>query len=220
MRGSLTATMSTSAKLHAKSPFGVNLDQEITVLPAAALRSMAGLFMHLEGLAKRKKKTRFHFETEKPVKPSNLPGIGYACKLDPGIPIRLRELGRQIIGTAAAQVELLQLRAQEVQSLTLINNWRTAERLWLSLESECRTPLYELNLLEQLWEFNPAQFQVDGSSIDRHRQKFVLIQLYAKMLLASRQSLLDLSNALETDLGCWLGQFARILERLEYDSMA
>jgi hypothetical protein len=115
-------------------------------------------------------------------------------------------------------VELLQLRAQEVQSLALINNWRTADRLWLSLEAECRTPLYELNLLEHLWDFNPALLSVDGSSVDRHRQKFVLIQLYIKMLLSSRESLVELSNALESDLGCWLAQFARILDKLEYES--
>jgi hypothetical protein len=212
--------MSTTAKLPSKSPFGVNLDQEIVTLPPRVLQSLAGLFMHLEGLAKRQKKTRFVFETENPGKGVKWPGAGSAPRLDPGAPVRLRELGRQIIAAAGAQVQFLQLRAQEAQSLTLINNWRTAQRLWLSLEAECRTPLYELNLLEQLWEFNPAVLKIDGASVDRHRQKFVLIQLYVKMLLSGRESLLELSNALETDLGCWLAQFARILELLEYESTA
>ena len=213
----LKASMSTTLKARSEPSFGMDLDQEVTVLPARTLRAMAGLFQHLEALAKRQKKARFSLENQSPVESNPRAETG-ALKTDGSVPVRLRELGRQILSAAAAQVHLLQLRAQEAQSLTLINDWRTAERLWLSLEADCRTPLYELGLLENLWGFNPAHFRVDGSSIERHRQKFVLIQLYVKMLLNSRESLMELSNTLETDLGCWLAQFARILEKLEHES--
>ena len=131
-------------------------------------------------------------------------------------PLTFRDLGRQIVETAKAQVEVLQTRAYEVQSLILINDWPVAKKIWPSLQAECRTPLYELNFLEDLWGFDAAQ---TAANI-RHRRQFVLIQADVRMLLARRESLLDLSNTLERDLGCWLTHFGKILEKLDEESAA
>jgi hypothetical protein len=39
------------------------------------------------------------------------------------------------------------------------------------------------------------------------------------MLLARQESLMDLSNTLERDLGCWLSHFAKILQKLDDESV-
>jgi hypothetical protein len=138
--------------------------------------------------------------------------------VDLGQPAALtfRELGRQIIETAQAQVEVLQQRASEVQSLILINDWPVAKRLWPPLQSECRTPLYELNFLEDFWGFDSTQ----AAASSRHRRQFVLIQADVRMLLARQESLVELSNTLERDLGCWLTHFGKILDKLDEESAA
>jgi hypothetical protein len=84
------------------------------------------------------------------------------------------------------------------------------------LQAECRTPLYELNFLEDLWGFDPAQIAANS----RHRRQFVLIQTDVRMLLARQESLLDLSNTLERDLGCWITHFGRILRKLDDESLS
>jgi hypothetical protein len=40
------------------------------------------------------------------------------------------------------------------------------------------------------------------------------------MLLARQESLLDLSNTLERDLGCWLTHFGKILQKLDEESLS
>jgi hypothetical protein len=200
---------------NAGSPFGTDLDKAVGILPSRSLRALTALFKHLEGVARKGRKSRCLPDEAESSERSTVP-VG--LKADGSDSIQLRDVGRQIISAAAAQIRLLELRAEESQFLLLINDWETAERIWLSLESDCRTPLYELSLLENLWDIDPGAFRVDGVSIERHRQKFVLIQLYIKMLLSNRENLLELSNTLETDLGCWLDQFARILDKLEYES--
>jgi hypothetical protein len=40
------------------------------------------------------------------------------------------------------------------------------------------------------------------------------------MLLARQESLVELSNTLERDLGCWLTHFGKILDKLDEESAA
>jgi hypothetical protein len=209
--------MSTITNKQAKPPFRVDLDSEITTWPGSSLQSLAAVFVHLEKLAIRQNRSASSFwENENVAKLHEL--LSGSALAEPGHNglVHFRELGRQIIETAKAQVEVLQNRAQEVQSLLLINDWPVAKRLWPPLQAECRTPLYELNFLEDLWGFDPSQVAATA----RHRRQFVLIQADVRMLLARQESLLELSNTLERDLGCWLTHFDKILDKLDEDSMA
>ncbi len=90
----------------------------------------------------------------------------------------------------------------------------------MPVQADCKTPLYEISFLEDLWGFDPSSLVVNGWSVTRHRRQFVLIQADIGILLARQQSLLELSNTLERDLGCWLGHFAKILDRLDEESLA
>ena len=208
--------MSGIANKLAKPSFRVDLDSEITTWPGSSLQSLAAVFVHLEKQAIRQNRDASSlWENENVAKLHEL--LSGSQLLEPGHSgsLRFRDLGRQIIETAKAQVQVLENRAHEVQSLILINDWPVAKRLWPPLQSDCRTPLYELNFLEDLWGFEEAQ----ATATARHRRQFVLIQADVRMLLARQESLLDLSNTLERDLGCWLAHFGRILDRLDEDSV-
>lgn len=208
--------MSSIFNKQAKPPFRVDLDDEITAWPGSSLQSLSAIFVHLEKMAVRQNRKATIWENESVAKLHELLSGSQLLEPGPHGGLRYRDLGRQIIETAQAQVQVLQNRAHEVQSLLLINDWPVAKRLWLALQAECRTPLYELNFLEDLWGFNPLQ---RGAS-SRHRRQFVLIQAEVRMLLARQESLLDLSNTLERDLGCWLTHFGKILQDLDEQSLA
>jgi len=209
--------MSSVTNKQAKPPFRVDLDSPITTWPGGSLQSLSAIFIHLEKMALRQhREANSIWENENVVKLHEL--LSGNNLLEPGqFPgLSFRDLGRQIIETAEAQVEVLQNRAHEVQSLLLINDWPVAKRLWLPLQAECRTPLYELNFLEDLWGFDPPQMAANS----RHRRQFVLIQADVRMLLTRQESLLDLSNTLERDLGCWLTHFGKILHKLDDESLS
>jgi hypothetical protein len=209
--------MSSVTNKQAKPPFRVDLDSPITTWPGGSLQSLSAIFVHLEKVARRQhREANSIWENENVAKLHELlsgNNLLEPCQ-HPGL--RFRDLGRQIIETASAQVEVLQNRAHEVQSLLLINDWPVAKRLWPPLQAECRTPLYELNFLEDLWGFEPPQMAANS----RHRRQFVLIQADVRMLLARQESLLDLSNTLERDLGCWLTHFGKILQKLDEESLS
>ena len=209
--------MSSVTNKQAKSPFRVDLDGPITSWPGSSLQSLSAIFVHLEKTALRQNcQAGAMWENESVGKLHDM--LSGTHLLEPGrrSGLRFRDLGRQIIETASAQVQVLQQRAHEVQSLLLINDWPVAKRLWPPLQAECRTPLYELNFLEDLWGFDPAQIAANS----RHRRQFVLIQTDVRMLLARQESLLDLSNTLERDLGCWITHFGRILRKLDEESLS
>lgn len=211
--------VSTVAKKRVKSIFRADLNAEITSLPVRTLKSVADILIHLENQAIRKcrengpssdndnlAKVQEVLTASQPIEPGSFGGYRY------------RELGRQALATAEAQISALQGRTCEVQALMLINGWRVAERLWLPLQADCKTPLFIVNFLEDLWGFDSGQLVVNGWTLARHRRQFVLIQADIGILLARQQSLMELSNTLERDLGCWLCQFAKILEKLDEDS--
>jgi hypothetical protein len=207
--------MSSISNKQAKGPFRVDLDSEITTWPGSSLQSLAAVFVHLEKQARRQNQAASSiWENENVAKLHDLLSGRHVADSARNGGLSFRELGRQIIETAKAQVEVLQTRASEVQSLILINDWPVAKRLWNPLQSECRTPLYELNFIEDLWGLDSAQSMANS----RHRRQFVLIQADVRMLLARQESLLELSNTLERDLGCWLTHFGKILEKLDEDS--
>ncbi len=197
--------------------FRVDLDSPITTWPGCSLQSLSAIFVHLEKTAIRQNRDAASvWENENVVRLHELLSGSQFSEPGQNGGLRFRDLGRQIIDTANAQVEVLQNRAYEVQSLLLINDWPVAKRLWPPLQAECRTPLYELNFLEDLWGFDQAQMAANS----RHRRQFVLIQADVRMLLARQESLLDLSNTLERDLGCWLTHFGKILQKLDDESLA
>jgi hypothetical protein len=213
--------MSDVLKAREKTPFQINLDWEVLTLPGRSLESVVGMFAHLESLAARRTRSAG----------ANSPGSD-AARGHPALPkrqpfddgvrerISFRDLGRQVIRTARAQVRSLQARTEEMQSLVLINQWTTADRLWAELLPDCKTPLFELNFLEELWGIRPDQLEVGGWSLIRHWQQFVLIQAEVEVLLARRQSLVELSDALEGHLGLWLKRFDEILGKLDEKSLA
>ena len=165
--------MSSVINMQAKPPFRMDLDSPITIWPGGSLQSLSAIFVHLEKMAVRQNREAGSiWENENVVKLHDL--LSGNHRMEPGRPAGLsfRDLGRQIVETAKAQVEVLQNRAHEVQSLLLINDWPVAKRLWPPLQAECRTPLYELNFLEDLWGFDPSQLAANS----RHRRQFVLIQ--------------------------------------------
>jgi hypothetical protein len=209
--------MSSVINKQVRPPFRADLDSPITAWPGGSLQSLSAIFVHLEKMAARQNReagaiwenenvTRLHdlLSGNHLVEPGRQAGLSY------------RDLGRQVLDTATAQVQVLQERAHEVQSLLLINDWPVAKRLWPPLQAECRTPLYELNFLEDLWGFDQPQMAANS----RHRRQFVLIQAEVRMLLARQESLLDLSNTLERDLGCWLAHFGKILHELDEESLS
>lgn len=211
--------MATTAKKRHKPIFRADLNAEITTLPIRTLKSVAEIFVHLENLAIRQSRERGAlWDHEQLAKVQEL--LSSNQPIEPGVfgGFRFRELGRQVLATARAQVSALQAATCETQALILINGWKVAERLWGGLQADCRTPLYEVNFLEDLWGFDPAQLIVNGWSYARHRRQFVLIQADIGILLARQQSLMELSNTLERDLGCWLAQFAKILDKLDEES--
>ncbi len=212
--------MSDSLNIPGSVPFRVDLDQDIVTLPGRSLESMLGMFAHLESIAIRRannmvlsRKTAFN----SPKPSSALPKFQ---AFEEGAPERIsfRELGRQVISAAQGQVKVLQARAQELHSLVLINNWQVAERLWADLLPDCKTPLFELNFLEELWGIKPDQLEVGGWTLVRHWQQFILIQAEVEVLLARRQSLMHLSDILEGHLGLWLKRFEDILNKLDEQS--
>jgi hypothetical protein len=212
--------VATTAKKRSKPIFRADLNAEITTLPIRTLKSVAEIFVHLENLALQQSRERGAlWGQEQLAKVHEL--LSSHQPIEPGIfgGFRFRELGRQVLATARAQVSALQASTCETQALILINGWKVADRLWTSLQSDCRTPLYEVNFLEDLWGFDPAQLIVNGWSYARHRRQFVLIQADIGILLARQQSLMELSNTLERDLGCWLSQFAKILDKLDEESL-
>jgi hypothetical protein len=204
-----------------KSPFRIELDGEIVTLPGRTLRSVLGMFAHLEGLAVNQEKELAEQANQKAMvktfpsllkRPSfdefNLGGTSF------------RELGRQVVRTAKSQVRVLQTRTQEIQSLVLINNWSVAEKLWARLLPDCKTPLFALNFLEELWAIAPDALDLNGWSLAHHWHQFVLIQAQVEIILARHQNLVELSDALENQLGVWLKKFGEILERLDEESAA
>lgn len=211
--------MTTAQKKRGKSIFKADLNTEIANLPVRTLKSVSDIFLHLENLAIRHARDQGFWDNEQLAKVQQI--LASNQPVEPGVfgGFRFRELGRQVLSTARAQVASLQARACQVQALMLINGWPVADRLWGALQADCRTPIYEVNFLEDLWGFDPAQLIVNGWSYARHRRQFVLIQADIGVLLARQQSLLELSNTLERDLGCWLGQFAKILDKLDEESL-
>jgi len=179
-----------------------------------------GLFAHLENLSQRRE-----LSLHSVLKQINAGRGRSIAKARPATDagaerVSYRDVGRQIVRAARAQVRGLQDRLEKVQSLVLINDWRVAERLWSELVPECKTPLFEMSFLEELWGLNPDQFEAGGWSLTRQWHEFVLIQAEFEILLGRRRSLLDFSDALERDLGHWLARFADLLEKLDEASTA
>jgi len=205
----MSDTKQISAKL-----FQVNLDGEIIALPWRSLKSVLGILEHFESLAKCQERNYGAVLKKRP-----------AARDSSKTPKRqseatcYRELGRQVIRTAKSQVRVLQGRTLEVQSLVLINNWGVAERLWTELLMGCKTPLFELNFLEELWGIKADRLEVEGWSLSRHWHQFVLIQAEVEIVLARRQNLMQLSDTLEAQLGTWLARFGEILEKLDEESL-
>lgn len=210
--------MSETVKVTGPNPFLIHLDGEIATMPGRSLESMMGIFAHLESLALRRGKISGVFPGG--TKPAgNLPKSNGFAEGEVER-ISFRELGRQVIRAAQTQIRFLQSRTQEVQSLILINNWAVADQLWAELLPDCKTPLFELNFLEELWGISPDHLEAGGWTLTRHWQQFVLIQAEVEVLLARRQSLLQLSDTLEGHLGLWLKRFADILNKLDEKSAA
>ncbi len=159
--------MSDAVHAPGKNPFRVELDGEIVNLPGRSLEAMLGMFAHLESLALRRAKISSLFSTGSDVSKTH-PAVPKRQPFDDGRMERIsfRELGRQVIRAAQGQVQGLQMRTEEMQSLVLINNWSIAERLWAELLAECKTPLFELNFLEELWGISPEQFEAWRQFVD------------------------------------------------------
>jgi hypothetical protein len=211
--------MSDTVKKSRPSPFLINLDGEIITLPGRSLESMLGMFVHLEALSARQG-SYIGADVLTPKAASGVPQLLPKPEAFMAQRISFRELGRQIIRAAQSQISVLRVRVEQMQSLVLINHWPAAERLWAEFLPDCKTPLYELNFLEELWGINPERLEVDGWSLMRHWQQFVLIQAEIEVLLARRQSLLQLSDTLEGQLGTWLKRFDSILEKLDEKSLS
>jgi hypothetical protein len=207
--------MSAKVKTQARRRFRTNLDGEIQNLPGRSLRSLLGIFAHLENVASRQ---------EKGLSLLSRNAIGTAAvsmtSASATEQSNYRDFGRQVIAAAKRQVEVLQTRLHRVQSLVLINEWTVAGRLWSELLLDCKTPLFELNLLEELWGINPDEMEIGGFPLTRHWHQFVLIQANVEFLLARRRSLLELSDTLERDLGQWLKRFGEIWDALDEASLA
>ena len=168
--------MRTTAKKRTKPIFKADLNAEITSLPIRTLKSVGEIFLHLENQAIRQRQTAApHWEDESLAKVQELLTSSQPIEPGPFGGYCFRELGRQVLATARAQVSALQARTCEGQALILINGWKVAERIWAPLQAECKTPLYEINFLEDLWGFDPTNLVVNGWSLARHRRQFVLL---------------------------------------------
>jgi hypothetical protein len=191
------------------------LDSDIVALPGRSLKSFLGLFAHLENLSKGQN-LACH-SVLKQLEPARAGASSAASWAEAALRERVnyRELGRQVIRAAQGQVRSLQQRLEEVKSLVLINDWAVAERLWSDMVPECKTPLFEMSLLEELWGVNPDQFQVGGWTLTRQWHEFVLLQAQFEILLGRRRSLVEFSDALERELGGWLSWFGDLLEKLD-----
>jgi hypothetical protein len=213
--------MSDTVKRRRNQAFRMDLDRQIVALPGRSLNSIMGLLAHLEGLAIRKERAT-QAVTSQGQSAKTWPTTPKPLPFDEVRPegLCLRDLGRQLIRAARSQVQVLRARTQEIQALVLINGWTVAERLWAELLPECKTPLFELNFLEELWGINPERLEVDGWTLTRHWHQFVLIQAEVEILLGRRQNPVQLSDALEGHLGGWLERFDEILEKLDEESVA
>jgi hypothetical protein len=213
--------MSGRTKQRIRKLFRTDLDSEIVILPGRGLKSVLGLFAHLENLARRPEADPMpalkSFGAGKWLPPT---GGGQSGENAAGERISFRALGRQVIRAAQSQVRALQERLEEVQSVVLINNWAVAERLWSQLAPECKTPLFEIGLVEELWGISADALRVEGWSLTQQWQQFVLIQAEVEVLLGRRRSLVELSDTLERDLGRWLRKFMDLLEKLDEESAA
>jgi hypothetical protein len=209
-----------SAKSPAKSPFGTDPDREVSPLPGRSWKSVLGLFAHLESLSRTRepaKKSATQKLNAAPASPAFKTAWTEEAALDR---VSYRELGRQMIRSARAQVRSLREKGDQLQALVMINNWAVAERLWSEVLPECKTPLYVLSVLEELWGLNPDRFHAGGWTMRRQWQEFVLIQAEFEILLGRRRSLLEFSDALERDFGHWLSRFVDLLEKLDEASAA
>jgi hypothetical protein len=192
-------------KTTVKNPFRVNLDAEAVTLPGKSLESMLALFAHCQGRGVQQANSG-NGAPSPALEKSGLQHLSF------------RAVGRQIIGTARDQVQTLQQRTNDIQVLVLINNWKIADGLWADLLLDCKTPLLELNFLQELWGIIPDRLETGEWSLLRHTQQFILIHAKVELLLSRQQSLLDLSDTIERHLGLWLKQFERILEKLDEKS--
>src|SRR5208283_1171661 len=106
--------MSSITSKQAKPPFRVDLDSEITTWPGSSLQSLAAVFVHLEKLAIRQNRNATSFwENENVAKLHELLSGSKLAETGHNGGLCFRELGRQIIETAKAQVQVLQTRAQD-----------------------------------------------------------------------------------------------------------
>lgn len=212
--------MSEMFKPQEKSPFQ-NLDSAALTLPGRSLESIVGLFAHLESLAARRTKG-FTANSSGENAVRELPELQKHPAAEDGISdrISLRDLGHRVIRTARCQLACLRARTAEIQELVLINRWEIADQLWSGLLLDCRTPLFELSFLEELWGIPASQFEAGGWPLVRHWEQFILIQSEIEFLLARRQSLVELSDALEWHLAPWLERFDGILGKLNEQSLA
>jgi hypothetical protein len=208
--------MSEKTKQIDNSSFQVDLDSEIHTMSGRSLRSLLGLFAHLESLGMREAEGRYLIAG----RPGALAPHRASPKSGRGGRTCFRRLGRQALCAAKSQVRALHARSQEVQSLLLINDWPVAERLWLELMLGCKTPLCILSFLEELWGIRPGRLESGSQALARHWHQFILIQAEVEILLSHRQSLVELSDTLEAHLGSWLKQFGEILEKLDEESIA
>jgi hypothetical protein len=210
--------MSVKARPSSKILFRGDLDSEILALPGRSLKNLVGFFAHLELLSQHGDLASLSvlekFSETSVDKVTNRPP--YASKN--GITCRL--LGRQVLNAAQGQVHKLRHRVDVVQSLVLINNWSVAENLWSELIPQCKTPLFELSLIEELWGLNPDRAVVDGWSITRQWHEFVLIQAEFEILLGRRRSLVEFSDAIERNVGHWLKRLEELLDALDEASAA
>jgi hypothetical protein len=200
-----------------KLAFRVDLDSRITMLSDGSMKSVLGLLAHLETLAGSGGKSPFILPEKEDLKRAF--GLLAHSQLEPTQQgLSFRQLGRQIIRTARAHIRLLQTYTESMQLLVLINDWKTARRFWAELLPEFRTPLLELNFLEELWGIRPEQVEAEGVTLALHWQQFVLLQSEMEDLLKRRQSIVELSDFIEGPLGSWLVRFDGIMEKLDETS--
>jgi len=123
--------MSGRTKQRVRKLFRIDLDSEIIALPGRGLKSVLGLFAHLENLARRTETDAAPaFKGIRSAKAFSVMSGDLAAGGQMAERISFRELGRQVIRAAHCQVRALQERLEAVQSLVLINDWAVAERLW------------------------------------------------------------------------------------------
>src|SRR5581483_733411 len=200
--------MSEKTKQLDNCSFRVDLGSEIRSMSGGGVRSLLGLFAHLESLEMRHEPgPERAADGNQSSRSREVLAKGQPFAAARSKRICYRELGSQVISTAKSQVRILRARTQEIQSLVLINNWPVANRLWSELLPDCRTPLFMLCFLEELWGIIPSRPDSNDRPLARHWQQFILVQAEVEILLARRQSLLELSDTLETHLGLWLKHF-------------